>query len=105
MTGNVARAYATAVVQVLRKHFPDLTDPAVAKTAKDAVERQTLNPRDSFEFIVDDPYSARFRLKADSRDRRRVRLAYFPVVLPGSLVAARLERTVNDALEALEADR
>ena len=54
---------------------------------------------------MDDPYSARFRLKADSRDRRRVRLAYFPVVLPGSLVAARLERTVNDALEALEADR
>jgi hypothetical protein len=99
------KSYATSVVEVLCEHFPDLTDPDVARTAKDAIARQTLNPRDSFEFIVNDPWSARWRLKADSRDRRRVRLVYYPVSPPGSVAGNALEVIVNDALRALEADR
>ena len=94
--------YAASVVEVLREYFPDLTDPDVAKTAKAAIDRQMRSPRDSFEFIVDDPWSARWRLKADSQDRRLVRLAYYPVIPPGSGANNELERTVNDALSRIQ---
>ena len=90
-------SYATSVVHVLRERFPDL-DTETSHLAVDAINHQLREPRDSFEFIVDDPRSARWRLKPDSNDRRRVRLAYFPVTPPGSASAAELERTVNEAL-------
>jgi hypothetical protein len=96
--------YATAVVRVLRDHFPDLADPVVAAVVTHAVERQAREASQVFEVIVDDPRSARWRLKARSDDRTRVRLAYCPVILPGSDAGNELERTVNDALRALEAD-
>jgi len=95
--------YAAQVVKVLREHFPDLADPAAAASAYNAISQQMDDPRDAFEFIVDDPFSARWRLKARSDDRRRVRLAYFPVLPPGSAANDKFERTVNDALRALEA--
>ena len=97
--------YAASVVEVLRAHFPDLTDPRTAEIARRAIERNARDPQASFEVIVDDPGSARFRLKTRSDDRRRVRLAYYPVFPPGSVAGNALELVVNDALRALEADQ
>lgn len=96
-------SYAASVVGVLREHFRDLADPMTAIVVTDLVERQARDPQPGFEVIVDDPISAKWRLKPDPRDRRRVRLACYRV-RPGS-IAEELERTVNDALRALEADR
>ena len=101
MTGT----YAAQVVEVLREHFPELHDPVLAGILRDVIARQQRSRRDSFEFIVDDPGSARWRLKACSDDRSRVRLAYFPVIPPGSDAGNALEAVVNDALRALEAYR
>ena len=96
----MTETYAARVVQVLAGHFPDLAVPDVAEVATQSIEEQYRNPRDSFEFIVDDPFFAKWRLKARSDDRRRVRLGYFRV--RQSDADADLERTVNDALRALE---
>ena len=98
-------AYAASVVEVLREHFPDLNDPVTAAAVSASVEYNERHPAASFEVIVDDPRSARWRLKARSDDRRRVRVAYFPVLPPGSAAGNALESLVNDALRALEADR
>jgi hypothetical protein len=96
--------YAASVVRVLLDYFPDdLTDPGVTALIEAAVNRQVRDPRDSFEFTVDDPWSSRWRLQARSDDRTRVRLAYYPVIPPGSDAGNALEHTVNDALRALEA--
>jgi hypothetical protein len=103
MTETKPGSYAAQVVQVLREHFPDLTDPRTAEIVARAIERNARDPQASFEVIVDDPGSARFRLKARSEDRRRVRLAYYPVSPPGSVAGNALEVIVNDALRALEA--
>ena len=94
--------YASSVIEVLRGRFTDLTDPAVEEIIASAVERQTRDPQPTFEVIVDDPRSARWRLKADPRDRRRVRLAYYPVSPPGSPAGNALQQIVNDALRELE---
>lgn len=96
--------YAISVVRVLSRYFSDLHDPATARLVTDTIEHQARHPEASFEIIVDDPGSARFRLKSASWDRRRVRLAYFPVLPPGSVAGNTLESTVNNALRALEAD-
>ena len=48
-------SYAEQVVKVLREHFPDMADPAVARITTEAIRRQALNPLNSFEFIVDNP--------------------------------------------------
>lgn len=93
--------YAARVVQVLRDHLPDF-DPEAADRIAEAVEANAANPGRLIEVIVDDPYSARWRLKARSDDRARVRLAYFPVIPPGSHAGNALEHVVNDALRALE---
>ena len=94
--------YAASVVEVLRAHFPDLADPDVAEVTYHAINQQMRNPRDSFEFIVDDPFSAKWRLKAKSgRDRGRVRLRCYRYNRRQS--DNDLEDTVNDALQALEA--
>jgi hypothetical protein len=94
--------YAASVVKILAGHFPDLTDPVVAAVALTAIDRQVCNPSEAFEFIVDDPGSARWRLKARGDDRSRVRLAYCPVSPPGSTAGDVLEHVVNHALRALE---
>ena len=54
MTGNVARAYATAVVQVLRKHFPDLTDPLLPSppTMPSTARRATPETRSSSSWMI-----------------------------------------------------
>jgi hypothetical protein len=93
-------AYASAVVGVLRDLLPDF-GPDAADITADSVEHQAVHPQDRYEFIVDDPRSARWRLKA-SRNRGRVRLAYYPVIPPGSAAGNELERAVNEALRALE---
>lgn len=92
--------YAESVVQVLREHFRDLTDPATALVVTDLIAWQARNPKDGFEVIVDNPVSAKWRLHADNRDRRRV-LLYIHRARP-SEADAELSRTVNDALRALE---
>lgn len=94
--------YAAAVVRVLSEHFPDLADPDTVRTLTQWIDRQGRDPQAGTEFIVDDPWSARWRLKPDSRDRRRVRLGYFPVI-PRATAGDDLERTVNEALDALQA--
>ena len=102
--GPVSDTYAASVVQVLRDHIPGvLTDPIAVAIVTRAVEQQVHDRRDSFECIVDDPGSARWRLKARSGDRSRVRLAYCPVSPPGSVAGNALEAIVNDALRELEA--
>ena len=94
--------YATSVVEVLRAHFPDLNDSDVAEVTYNAINQQLRDPQDSFEFIVDDPFSAKWRLKAKpGRDRRHVRLRCYRYNRRQS--DNDLEDTVNDALRALEA--
>jgi hypothetical protein len=95
--------YAAAVVELLRPHFPDLADPVVAGLAEDAIRRHREAPQDPFEFIVDNPVSAKWRLKAYGRDRRRVLLACYRVH-PSEADAA-LSWAVNEALQALEDSR
>jgi hypothetical protein len=94
--------YATDVVRVLAGHFPGLADATTRDILTRAVVAHQRNPQAPFEVIVDDPRSARWRLKASSRDRTRVRLAYYPVSPPGSAAGNVLEQIVNAALEALE---
>jgi hypothetical protein len=100
---TAAEDYAASVVQVLRDHLPDF-DPEAADITADSVEHQVTHPQDRYEFIVDDPRRACWRLRA-SRNHGRVRLAYYPVTPPGPESRREIERTVNDALRALEADR
>ena len=93
--------YAAAVVRILREHFPDISDPNVAEILTQSVCQQARTPQNSFEFIVDDPYSAKWRLKAKpGRDHGRVRLRCYRVNRRQS--DNDLEDAVNDALEALE---
>ena len=94
--------YAASVVEVLRAHLPDF-DPEAADITAKAVEINGRRPQVRFECIVDDPGSARWRLRSRSVDRSKVRLAYYPVIPPGSDANRELERIVNDALRALEA--
>jgi hypothetical protein len=96
------QSYAAQVVQVLREHFPDLGDPVTAEIIADQIERQIQSPQDWFEVIVDTPCLARWRLKARSDDRRRVRLHCYRA-LP-STAESSLEATMNDALRALGAE-
>jgi len=93
--------YAASVVQVLREHFPDLTDPATAEVITNLIKHHVRYPQAPFEVIVDDPVSAKWRLHADNRDRRRVLLYIHRT--RHSEADAELSRTVNDALRALKA--
>jgi hypothetical protein len=93
-------AYAAAVVRVLREHLPDF-DAEAADITADSVKHQAVHPQSRYEFIVDDPRRACWRLMA-SGNRGRVRLAYYPVNPPGSEAGHETERAVNEALRALE---
>ena len=96
-----AEDYAASVVRILRDRFPDLAHPVTAKVVTDLIEKHARNPQDPFEIIVDDPIPAKWRLRADNRDRSRV-LLY--IHRSGHSEAdAELCGTVNDALRALEA--
>ena len=53
------KSYAASVVEVLREHFPDLTDPTTAEAITDLIERHARNPQDPFDVIVDDPIRRR----------------------------------------------
>ena len=100
---SIEDGYAERVVGVLREYFPaDLSDLA-AQIITEATEHQVRDPQSSFEVIVDSPYAANWRLKARSEDRRQVRLACFRVTRRDS--DAQFERTVNDALAAVEGGR
>jgi hypothetical protein len=100
MTGT--EAYAISVVEVLREHLPDF-DAEAADITADSVEHQAAHPQDRYEFIVDDPRRACWRLRA-SKNKGRVRLACYPATPPGSESHREVERIVNDALRALEAE-
>lgn len=92
--------YAKSVIEVLRRHFPDLADPDAAGIITDAVRRQACTPRDGFEVIVDDPWTANWRLTPLRKDRRRVHLACYRITRRDS--DTQLAHTVNEALSALE---
>lgn len=96
-----ASDYATAVMDILDHWFDDLS-PDDRDAITRAIDANTRDPQPSFECIVDSTRSARWRLKADSRDRRRVRLRYFPVTPPGSADGQMLEAAVNVCLQALD---
>jgi hypothetical protein len=100
MTTPKPETYAASVVRVLREHFPDLADPATAEVVADLIERQVRDPKSSFEVIVDDPISAKWRLKGDVDNLRRVHLAIHR--LHPREADAELKSTLNDALRALE---
>jgi hypothetical protein len=95
-------SYAESVVGVLREHFPDLADPMVAAALTTAIKRQVRDPHDAFEFIVDDPVAANWRLKARSDDRRRVHLACYRIRTARRESDVLLTHTVNGALAALD---
>jgi hypothetical protein len=99
---SAEEGYAALVVCVLREHLPGF-DPEAADIIAEAVEINARKPQARFECIVDDPRRSCWRLRARSVDHSRVRLAYYPVIPPGSESRRELERTVNDALRALEA--
>jgi len=96
-------SYAAAVIEVLRPHFPDAVN-ADTDVLTWWIEQQAADRDPAGEFIMDDPRTARWRLKPDSRDLTRVRLAYYPVIPPGSDAGNALKQTVNDALRALDGD-
>jgi|SRR5581483_9967186 len=98
-TSDPAAAYAASVVEVLREFLPDF-DPEAADITAQAVERNARAPQDRFEFIVDNPLKANWRLRTRSVDRRRVRLACYRIRRRPA--DEDLERTVNEALRALE---
>jgi hypothetical protein len=101
MTETTEADYAAAVVRVLRAHFPAL-DAETSHLAVDAITRQAASPQPGFEFIVDDPISARWRLKSKpGRDQGRVRLRFYRTNRRPA--DDDLEDAVNAALEALEA--
>ena len=56
--------YAASVVEVLRKHFPASPTRMTPRSPTTPINQQMRDPQDSFEFIVDDPFSAKWRLKA-----------------------------------------
>lgn len=64
-------SYANAVIAALASDFPDLRDPMIAGIIRKAVY---VNARGSsrvgFEVIVDDPFTANWRLVARGGDRR-----------------------------------
>ena len=96
----MSESYAASVIEVLRPHFPE-TVSADADVLTWWIEQSASGRDPSAEFIMDDVASARWRLKPDSRDRRRVRLSYYPVIPPGSEADREMERTVNEALSAI----
>lgn len=98
MTSSGPAAYAASVVEVLRELLPDF-DPEAADIAAQAVERNARAPQNRFEFIVDDPFKANWRLR--TRSTGGVRLACYRIRRRPA--DDDLERTVNEALRALEA--
>jgi hypothetical protein len=98
--GDIAASYAVSVVSVLREHLPDF-DPEAADIIAQAVERNARAPQARFECIVDPPRRANWRLRSRSVDRSRVRLACYRIARRPA--DSELERTVNEALRALEA--
>ena len=68
--------YANAVIDLLTADFPDLRDPVTADIVRERVTAHAANPGGFLEVIIDDPYSARWRLVAapGKAQRGRVRL-------------------------------
>jgi hypothetical protein len=66
--------YANAVLDALAEDFPGLSDPIVADVIRKAIYAHARNPG-RLEVIVDDPFAARWRLRAAKPDERRVWLA------------------------------
>jgi hypothetical protein len=96
----MSESYAASVIEVLRPHFPEATSAdADVLTWWIGHDHDLHDP--AAEFIVDDPIRARWRLRPDPADRRRVRLCYYPVTPPGSEADLGLERAVNEALSAI----
>jgi hypothetical protein len=94
-----AHNYASAVIRVLSEDFPDLNDETTRTIVRDAIERHVLSPTDMLEVIVDSPYSANWRLKADRNDIQRVRLSCYR--MDPSDADRERERRINTALAAI----
>lgn len=101
-TSITAQRYADAVVRVLAEDFTDLRDDTTREIVRDAVQRHLLDPTDILEVIVDSPYSANWRLKADRKDIRRVRLSCYR--LDPSDADNEREHRINTALAVISGD-
>ena len=99
----MSESYAAAVIEVLRPHFPEAMSADADVLTWWIGHQGSGFATTSAEFIVDDVASARWRLRPDPADRRRVRLCYYPVLPPGSEADRELERTVNEALSLIAA--
>lgn len=66
------QAWAAAVVDLLAGEFADLSDPVVAGIAREHLQRYRAHPDPAFEFILDSPTAANWRLKAASGGGVRV---------------------------------
>jgi hypothetical protein len=93
------RAYATAVMDILVAEFPELAHPLASEVVLNLVRRHACTPSATFECIVASPTTANWRLKADTKDQRRVRLGCYRFE-PGAADHER-ERRVNSALSRL----
>jgi hypothetical protein len=92
--------YAQAVVDVLAADFVDLTaDPAVAQALRRVLAAHSADPQQPFEWIVDEPIVANWRLKNDPRASGRVRLTCHK--LYPSTADQELEDKVNARLTEL----
>ena len=78
MRAKTADRYTDSVMAVLEAHFDDLTDPIVFEVVANAVRRQTLQPADHFEVILDMP-SANWRLKR-GLDGHGIRLSNYHLI-------------------------
>lgn len=93
--------YTCGVVHVLASDFPDLRDPVVAAIVKKAIYINARGQgRVSTEVIVDDPFTANWRLIPAPHDRGRVHLACWRRTRTDA-DAERWAR-LNAALDALE---
>ncbi|MGP4027338.1 hypothetical protein [Actinomadura sp. 3N407] len=92
--------YADTVVEILSGEFADLAaDPAVARVLHRKIAEYVAGPAAGFEWIVDWPSVANWRLKPDQERPGRLRLACYKQT-PSDTDRA-LEEKVNARLATL----
>jgi hypothetical protein len=93
--------YPDAVVAILAESFSRLAEPCTAQAAADAIRRHLRRPDEAFEFVMDDPDEANWRIHIDRRDPGRVRVSCFRYML--TAFDRYQEERLNAALAALPA--
>lgn len=69
--------YAAAVAEVLAPEFPRLDDADTNAAIRAAIIHHAERPHPAFEYIIDAPVLANWRLRADPSHPGRVRLACY----------------------------